>query len=84
MAHEIITPREKIRYYREAADEAERSAYAATDQDVRGAYLAIMGTWIYLADDLERELALTGSMIDQSDDEFVVRPRVNGAAHRSR
>ena len=84
MAQQITNPREKIRYYRKAADEAERSAIAATDADVRRAYLAIMRTWIYLADELERELALTGSMIDQSDDEFLVPPRVKGAAHRSR
>ena len=84
LAQQIPNPKEKIRYYRHAADQAELSANAAKDDDVRRAYLGIMRTWIYLADELERELALAGAMIDQTDEDFIVPPRGKGAAHRSR
>jgi hypothetical protein len=84
MAQQITNPREKIRYYRAAADEAERSASTATDADVRRAYLAIMRTWIYLADELQRELAFAGSVIDQPDDELFVPRRMKSTAYRSR
>jgi len=86
MAQQITNPEEKLSYYRKAADEAERSASRATDPDVHMAYLAIMRTWIYLADELEREMALAGNgapMIDQSDEVFVP-PSANSPAHKSR
>jgi hypothetical protein len=83
MAHQITNPTEKLRYYRKAADEAERSASAATDPDVRIAYLAIMRTWLYLAEQLERERG-QHAMIDQSDDEVFVPTSDKRAAHRSR
>jgi len=86
MAHRITNPEEKLSYYRKAADEAERNADRATDPDVQMAYLGIMRTWIYLADELEREMALAGyvgSTNDESDDVFVP-PSVKGTAHKSR
>ena len=51
---------------------------------MRKAYLAIMRTWIYLADELERELAFAGSIIDRPDDEVFVPPRMKSTAYRSR
>jgi len=85
MALPIPNPEEKLRYYRKAAEEAERSADRATDPDVHMAYLAIARTWVYLAEELEREMALAGegSMIDQSDEAFVP-PSENSPAHKSR
>jgi len=86
MAHRITNPEEKLRYYRKAADEAERNAERATDGDVQMAYLGIMRTWIYLAEELEREMALAGhqySLIDETDDVFVP-PSMNGPAHKLR
>jgi len=86
MPHRIANPEEKLRYYRKAADEAEQNADRATDPDVKMAYLGIMRTWIYLADELEREMALgghEGSIIDESDDVFVPPP-VKGPAHKTR
>jgi len=86
MAQQVPNPEEKISYYRNAADEAERSAARAMDPDVKAAYLHISRTWIYLAEELEREMALAGneaSTIEQSDDVFVP-PSSKNDAHRSR
>ena len=86
MTEKITNPEEKISYYRKAADEAERSASRAKDPDIRAAYLSIMRTWIYLADELEREMAFAGnetSMIDQSDEAFIA-PSAKSEAHKSR
>jgi hypothetical protein len=86
MPQKPITPEEKISEYRKAADEAERSAARATDPDVKAAYLSIRRTWIYLAEELERETALAGneaSAIEQSDEVFVPPPTKNDT-HRSR
>lgn len=83
MAHQITNPEAKRRYYRKAADEAERNAARATDPDVHRAYVAIMHTWIYLADELEREMAIADterSMIYQSEEEGYVPPSVKGPA----
>jgi len=84
MALQIPDPEEKLRYYRKAAAEAERSADRATDPDVHTAYLAIARTWIYLAEELEREMALEGgsSMVEHSDEDFVP-PSENSPAHKS-
>ena len=80
MTH-VSKAEEKIAFYRKAADEALRSAGSATDPDVRKAYLNIMNTWIYLADELEREMSFWGS--DVSDDVFIPPP-ANSDRHRSR
>lgn len=82
MTHRITHPEKKLEDYRKAADEALRNAARATDPDVRKAYMNIMNTWIYLADELEREMALA-SWFDQSDDAFVPTP-MNDDAHKSR
>jgi hypothetical protein len=86
MDDEITNPEEKLLRYRKAALEAEQSAKRAEDPDIKRAYLGIMRTWIYLADELEREMAFLdgdGSMNDQSNDGFVP-PRVEGEARKSR
>ena len=82
MAQPIDNAEEKLTQYRKAADEALRSAGRATDPDVRKAYLNIMNTWIYLADELERELAFAAA-IEQSDEVFVP-PTAGSDAHKSR
>ena len=87
MAQQITNPTEKLRYYRKAAEEAERSGRVATDPDVRMAYQAIARTWIYLAEQLEREMALSGgqdSMLNDSDDDLFVPQSEKSASHRSR
>jgi hypothetical protein len=86
MAQQISNPNEKLRYYRHAAEEAERSGRAATDPDVRIAYQAIARTWVYLAEQLEREMALNGqdSMLNDSDDDLFVPQSEKSATHRSR
>ena len=86
MAQKVSKPEEKVAYYRKAADEALRSAGSATDPDVRKAYLNIMNTWIYLADELEREMSFWGDgglPGDDADDMFVPPP-ANSDRHRSR
>ena len=85
MALQIPNPEEKLRYYRKAAEEAERSADRATDPDVHMAYLAVARTWIYLAEELEREMAFAGdsSMVEHSDEDFVP-PSEASPAHKSR
>jgi hypothetical protein len=64
---------EQLTRYRKAALEAEQSANRATDPDIRNAYLGIMRTWIYLAEEVEREIAIFGSdgMIDRPGDGLV-------------
>ena len=85
MAHEIKDTDEKLAYYRKSAADAERSAKASTDPDMRMAYLAVQRTWIYLAEELQREMALAGddSMIDAPDDVFIPAA-ATGAAHKAR
>ena len=85
MAQKVSKPEEKVAYYRKAADEALRSAGAATDPDVRTAYLNIMNTWIYLADELEREMSFWGSDGPPSDDgdDVFIPPPANSDRHRS-
>jgi hypothetical protein len=86
MAQQVIHPEEKIAYYRKAADEALKSAGAATDPDIRKAYLNIMNTWIYLADELEREMSFwgpDGPPTDEANDMFMPPP-ANSDTHKSR
>ena len=86
MAHQISNAKEKVSYYRKAADEAGRNARAATDPDMQMAYLGIQRTWVYLADELEREIALANSgvlTIDEPDD-VLIPEAVRSPVHRSR
>ena len=87
MAEQITNPEEKVGYYRKSAEEALRSAERATDSDVRKAYLNIMNTWIYLAEELEREMTFWAnyerSPIDEPD-EVYVPPPANSDSHKSR
>jgi hypothetical protein len=73
MAH-IKDIDEKLAYYRRSADEAERSAKSAIDPDMERAYLAIARTWVYLAEELEREMALNDGAFLQPDDILVPSP----------
>jgi len=86
MAKKVSRAEEKIAYYRKAADEALRSAGSATDPEVRKAYLNIMNTWIYLADELEREMSFWGPEGPPSDDadDMFIAPPANSDSHRSR
>ena len=86
MAQKISNPEEKVTYYRTAANDALKSAVAATDPDVRKAYLNVMNTWIYLADELEREMSFWGQEglpTDEANDMFMP-PLANLGTHRSR
>ncbi len=78
MAH-IKDINEKLAYYRRSADQAERNAKSATDPDMKLAYLAIARTWVYLAEELEREMALSDGPIIQPDEVFVSPAPDNGA-----
>jgi hypothetical protein len=86
MTQNVSKPEEKIAYYRTAADEALRNAGSATDPDVRKAYINIMNTWIYLAEELEREMSFWGSEGQPSDDadDLFIPPPANSDRHRSR
>jgi hypothetical protein len=85
MAQNVSKAEEKVSYYRKAADEALRNAESATDPDVRKAYLNIMNTWIYLADELEREMRFWGRDGPPTDeDEMFIPPPANSDRHRSR
>jgi len=75
MTDEVINPEEKIRQYRTAALRAEQSSRDAKEPDVRQAYLQIMRTWIYLAEELEREFGLTDHDHSESDQADVYIPR---------
>jgi hypothetical protein len=86
MAQKVTNPEEKLAFYRNAADEALKSAGSATDPDVRKAYLNVVNTWIYLADELEREMSFwgsDGSPDDDADDMFILPP-ANTDTHRTR
>jgi hypothetical protein len=86
MAQKVSNPEEKVTYYRTAANDALKSAVAATDPDVREAYFKVMNTWIYLADELEREMTFwgpEGPPIDGANDMFMP-PRANLGTHRPR
>ena len=86
MTQKMSEPQEKIAFYRKAADEALRNAGAAADQDVRKAYINIMNTWIYLADELEREMSFWGADAPPTDevDDMFIPPPANSDRHRSR
>ena len=85
MAQKISKPEEKVAYYRKAADEALRNAGSAADPDVRQAYLNIMNTWIYLADELQREMSFWGPEGPPADDDdMFIPPPANSDRHRSR
>jgi hypothetical protein len=74
MAQQLKDPKEKISYYRQAAEEAERSASRTTDTQTREGFLAVMRTWIYLADELEREIA-TDERPGPDHEEIVIPPQ---------
>ena len=85
MAQQLTKPEEKVRYYRQAAIEAEHSSRRAIDPDTKQAYLAIMRTWTYLADELEREIEMgiavdETPMSEQADE--IAKPRSDGAESR--
>jgi hypothetical protein len=85
MAEKISNPEEKIAYYRKAADDALRNADSATDLDVRKAYLNIMSTWVYLAEELEREMRFWGPEGPPADeDDMFIPPPASSDTHRSR
>ena len=85
MTERLTNPEEKIEEYRQAARRAEQSAGEAKDPDIQAAYFQIMRTWIYLADELEREMAFgahdTASREDDGD--VFVPPRADRHAHKS-
>lgn len=85
MAQKVTNPEEKLAFYRSAADEALKSAGSATDPDVRKAYLNVMRTWIYLADELEREMKFWGSDASPGDDadDVFIPPPANTDSHRT-
>jgi hypothetical protein len=58
---------EKLNYYRKAAAEAEKSAARVTDSQTRAGFLAVMRTWIYLAEELEREIAMEEQLAVHGD-----------------
>jgi hypothetical protein len=72
MAQQPADPEKKISYYRKAAAEAEKSAARATDPQTREGFLAVMRTWIYLAEELEREIAMERPAGDH--EEIVIPP----------
>ena len=76
MTEHLTNPEEKIRTYRAAARRAEQSASESKDPGIRQAYIQIMRTWIYLADELEREIgnADHGDSEGDADKIFVPRP----------
>ena len=77
MTERVTNPEEKISEYRQAARRAEQSAKAAKELDIRQAYLQIMRTWIYLAEELEREIGIADHDHvegEHGDDIFVPRP----------
>jgi hypothetical protein len=81
MTEHLTNPEEKIGEYRDAARRAEQSASEAKDPDIQNAYLQIMRTWIYLAEELEREIGIADEGA-QTDEIFVPR-RVDRHAHKS-
>ena len=86
MTHHLINPEEKIAEYRQAARKAERSAVEAKEPDISAAYFQIMRTWIYLADELEREMAFRErdtSHAEDADGEVFVRPWTDRPTHKS-
>jgi hypothetical protein len=72
MAFQLHDAREKLRYYRKCADGAGHSANAATDPDMESAFLAVQRTWTYLAEKLEREMALAGEELIIADDDIFI------------
>ena len=73
MAQQLTDSKEKISYYRQAAAEAEKSAARTTDPQTREGFLAVMRTWIYLAEELEREIAMD-ERTETEHDEIVIPP----------
>jgi hypothetical protein len=85
MTEHLTNPEEKIGEYRDAARRAEQSANDANDPDVRQAYIQIMRTWIYLAEELEREIGIAdhGHSEDEHPDEIFVPRRVDRYTYKS-
>ena len=86
MAQHATEFQEKLAYYRKAADEALKNAETATDPDVRKAYLNVVNTWIYLAEELEREMSFWGPGGPPAHDasNMFIPPPANSDTHRSR
>ena len=85
MTEHLTNPEEKIAEYRQAARRAERSASEARAPDIRAAYFQIMRTWVYLADELEREMAFGEHDTSEGEhqDEVFVPPHSHRPAHKS-
>ena len=85
MTEYLTNPEEKIGQYRDAARRAEQSANDANDPDIRQAYIQIMRTWIYLAEELEREIGLAerGDSEGEHPDEIFVPRRVDRYTYKS-
>lgn len=83
MAQQLTDRYEKVSYYRKAAAEAKKSAARTTDPQTREGFLAVMRTWIYLAEELEREIAMEHA--STGDHEGIVIPQPPGEdARKSR
>jgi hypothetical protein len=80
MAQQLTDRDEKIAYYRKAAAEAEKSAAGVSDPQTRDGFLAVMRTWIYLAEELEREIAMEEKPAAHED---MVIPPPDGEARDS-
>jgi hypothetical protein len=84
MADPVLNPQEKIQQYRKAAEEAERNAEQAKEPHVRDAYFAIMRTWIYLAEELEREMAVANRTVGEDREDVFVPPQQQDATQKWR
>jgi hypothetical protein len=85
VAQQLTNPKEKIQFYREAAAEAEKSAARTSDAQTREGYLAVARTWIYLAEELEREMAIEDRPAPlEHEEEIVIRPSTATDARKSR
>ncbi len=85
MTEHLTNPEEKIGEYRDAARRAEQSANDANDPDIRQAYLQIMRTWIYLAEELEREIGIADHDHSEGEhaDEIFVPRHLDWHTHKS-
>ena len=75
MTEHLTNPEEKIRTYRAAARRAEQSASDSKDPGIRQAYIQIMRTWIYLAEELEREIRIADHDHAEGDADEIFIPR---------
>ena len=85
MTEHLTNPEEKIKTYRAAARRAEQSASESKDPGIRQAYIQIMRTWIYLAEELEREIGIAdnGDSHGEHADEIFVPRHVDRHTYKS-